>query len=79
MNYNIQFIIKIILKSLLIGFIIFVVFNLFIFLLPIFIFLVLIYYIYIFLKKRKQNIQKNRDSLKNKIFDAEIIKERFDK
>ncbi len=79
-NYNIEYIVKIVLNILIVGLVIYAVARLFIFLLPVIVVFIIIYYahkIYIETKnKMKENTKKSKN---DKIIDAEIINERFDK
>ena len=78
-------IIKIILNIIIIGLIVFLCANLFVFLLPFILVIVLAYFLYsIFVfRKRKNNssIHKtsSRKTIKNNVEEAEVIKEEFDK
>ncbi len=78
-------IIKIILNIIIIGLIIFLCANLFVFLLPFILVIVLAYFLYsIFVfQKRKNNSSmhktSSRKTIKNNVEEAEVIKEEFDK
>ena len=78
-NNDVKYMIRIILNFLIIGLIIFLVIKLFAFLLPIILVLVAIYIIYLFILKSKNNTVKKQKEIKNKIPEAEIVKEKFDK
>ena len=78
-NYEIKYILRIILNVLIVSFIIYLVARLFIFLLPIIIVLIILYYIYRIYMETKNKVQENKISKKDKIMDAEIIDEKFDK
>ena len=78
-NYNIEYIVKIILNVLIIGLIIYVFAKLFIFLLPVVIVLIILYYVYRIYLETKSKIKNNKEEKKDKVIDAEIINERFDK
>jgi len=78
-NYNIEYIVKLILNLLIVGVIIYVVAKLFIFLLPVIIVLIIAYYVYrIYMETKNKVVNKKKDK-NNNIIDAEIINERFDK
>ena len=86
MKNNIQDILKIIISVFIIGAIIILGTKLLIFLLPVIIVGLILYYIYInflkgkFYKNKKQTkSNKTTKNIKNKIEEAEIIEERFDK
>jgi len=81
MKSDIKSILTILLNIFIIGLIIFIVGKLFIFLLPIIIVLIIIYYIYrIYCEtKIKVNANKKDKNVKNKIDEAEVINEKFDK
>lgn len=72
-------IIKIIINVLIVGLIIYVVARLFIFLLPVIIVLIGCYYIYRIYMETKNKMKKDKKEIKNKIVDAEIVSEKFDK
>ena len=86
---NIKSVLKIIINILVIGVIIFLGINLFVFLLPLLVVIILIYYLYQFFVKRKKrnsfakNVYSNepknsRKNIKNQVEDAEVINEKFD-
>ena len=83
MRNNLEDILKLILTVLIVGTLIVLGTKLYIFLLPILIVVLIGYYIYIkFLKKKfnKNNkTSKKKKTIKNKIEEAEIIEEKFDK
>ena len=78
-------IIKIILNIIIIGLIVFLCANLFVFLLPFILVIVLAYFLYsIFVFRKSKNnssIHKtsSRKTIKNNVEEAEVIKEEFDK
>ena len=78
-NYNIEYILKLIIGFIITGLLLYLTIKVFIFLLPVIIILVVIYYAYKFIKESKSKTKKNNKSIKEKIQDAEIISERFDK
>ena len=80
MNENTKLMIKRIIKILIIAGIVIIVANLFVFLLPILLFLGVIYYLYRFYYGNK-NVKKETTSKKTseKVVEAEVIKEKFDK
>ena len=78
-SIDIKYIIKIVLNVLIIGFIIYLVANLFIFLLPIIIVLIIAYYIYRIYLETKNKIKNSKTKKNEKVIDAEIINEKFDK
>ena len=75
---NIEEIVKIVINVLIVGVIIYVVARLFIFLLPVIIILIVGYYLYRIYMETKNKVKKDKDD-KNKIVDAEIVSEKFDK
>lgn len=75
---NVNDILKIVLNFLIIGVIIYVVARLFIFLLPVIIVLIILYYVYRIYRESKNKMVTKEDK-NNKIIDAEIIDEKFDK
>lgn len=83
MRNNLEDILKLILTVLIVGTLIVLGTKLFIFLLPILIVALIGYYIYIkFLKKefnKKNKTSEKKRTIKNKIEEAEIIEEKFDK
>lgn len=83
MRNNLEDILKLILTVLIVGTLIVLGTKLFIFLLPIIIVVLIGYYIYIkFLKKeinKNNKTSKKKKTIKNKIEEAEIIEEKFDK
>ena len=84
MKNNIEYILKMVLNFLVIGVVIFLIAKLFIFLLPIILVLIIGYYLYriFFQTKFKEENNKpksNNKNLKNKIEEAEVINEKFDK
>lgn len=79
MNSDISYILRIILNFLVVGIIIYIVARLFIFLLPIIIVLIIAYYIYRIYLETKTKIKENNNDKKDKVMDAEIISEKFDK
>lgn len=89
MKNNIEHILRIILYIIITGIVIYLGINLFIFLLPFLLIIGIGYYLYItfFKGKFKQKVNKNKSnnikkttkSIKNKIEEAEIIEEKFDK
>lgn len=83
MRNNLEDILKLILTVLIVGTLIVLGTKLFIFLLPIIIVVLIGYYIYIkFLKKeinKNNKTSKKKKKIKNKIEEAEIIEEKFDK
>lgn len=83
MRNNLEDILKLILTVLIVGTLIVFGTKLFIFLLPIIIVVLIGYYIYIkFLKKeinKNNKTSKKKKTIKNKIEEAEIIEEKFDK
>lgn len=78
-NYNVEYIVKLVLNLLIVGIIIYVVARLFIFLLPIIIVLIILYYAYRIYIETKNKVKDKQEIKKKKIVDAEIINERFDK
>ena len=80
MNENTKLMIKRIIKILIIAGIVIIVANLFVFLLPILLFLGVIYYLYRFYYGNK-NVKTEKTSKKDaeKVVEAEVIKEKFDK
>ena len=80
MNENTKLMIKRIIKILIIAGIVIIVANLFVFLLPILLFLGVIYYLYRFYYGNK-NVKNEKTSKKTseKVVEAEVIKEKFDK
>ena len=78
-NYNIEYIVKIVLNVLIIGLIIYVVAKLFIFLLPIIIVLIILYYVYRIYLETKNKFNSRKQDKKDNVIDAEIVNERFDK
>ena len=78
-NYNIEYIVKIVLNVLIIGLIIYVVARLFIFLLPVIIVLIILYYVYRIYIETKSKYNSRKKDKKDNIIDAEVINERFDK
>ncbi|MBQ8891273.1 MAG: hypothetical protein IJ068_00200 [Bacilli bacterium] len=78
-NYDIKYILRIILNVLIVSFIIYVVARLFIFLLPIIIVLIVLYYVYRIYMETKNKVKDNKKGIKDKVIDAEIIDEKFDK
>lgn len=85
MKNNIECILKIIVNTVIVGIIIVVVANLFMFLLPFILIGIIAYYLYkIFLEakikvKRNENNNKSHRNIKNVVEEAEIVKEKFDK
>ena len=79
MNNNVTYILKIFINLLIIGLIVYVVARLFIFLLPVIIVLIILYYVYRIYLETKSKVNNKKEDKKNKIIDAEIINERFDK
>ena len=83
MRNNLEDILKLILTVLIVGTLIVLGTKLYIFLLPILIVVLIGYYIYIkFLKKKfnkKNKTSEKKRTIKNKIEEAEIIEEKFDK
>ena len=78
-NYNIENIVKIVLNILIVGLIIYVVARLFIFLLPVIIVLIILYYVYRIYIETKNKVNYKKKDKNNKVVDAEIVNERFDK
>ena len=78
-NYNIEYIVKIVLNVLIIGIILYVVLRLFIFLLPVIIVLIILYYVYRIYLETKNKVNNKKQDKKNNIIEAEIVNERFDK
>lgn len=79
MNSDISYILRVVLNFLVVGIIIYIVARLFIFLLPIIIVLIIAYYIYKIYLETKTKIKENNNDKKDKVMDAEIISEKFDK
>lgn len=79
MSNDIKYIIKMILGFLITGFIVFVVIKLFVYLLPIIAILIIGYYLYILYKQGKFKIKRKVKERKERVPDADIIEERFDK
>ena len=79
MNNNVTYILKIFINLLIILLIVYVVARLFIFLLPVIIVLIILYYVYRIYLETKSKVNNKKEDKKNKIIDAEIINERFDK
>lgn len=76
---DIRYILRMILSLLITGFIVFIVIKLFVYILPIIAILIIGYYIYILYKQGKFKIKKKVKEKKEKVPEAEVLNERFDK
>lgn len=79
MNNDIKYILRLILGLLITGFIVFIVIKLFIYILPVIAILIIGYYLYILYKQGKFKIKKKFKERKERVPEAEILNERFDK
>lgn len=79
MNNDIKYILRMILGLLITGFIVFIVIKLFIYILPVIAILIIGYYLYILYKQGKFKLKKKVKERKERVPEAEILNERFDK
>ena len=75
---DISYLIKTIINVIIILFLLYIVGRLFLFLLPVILVIIVLVYIYKIYNKTKSNIEKEEKS-SDKIMDAEVINEKFDK
>lgn len=79
MNNDIKYTLRMILSLLITGFIVFIVIKLFIYILPVIAILIIGYYLYILYKQGKFKIKKKVKERKERVPEAEVLNERFDK
>ena len=79
MNNDIKYTLRMILGLLITGFIVFIVIKLFIYILPVIAILIIGYYLYILYNQGKFKIKKKVKERKERVPEAEVLNERFDK